>query len=126
MTGAEQQAEVKESRKLRPVEPVIPLRYVPVEEWVQRHRDAGHHPYAAPTAENPERWDCDCGGLWRILTPEQVRQKFAHLKRELREGEQARRQAAKPEQDLRTALRCPSHSTLSLAEGYATGRPRRG
>jgi hypothetical protein len=41
---------VKESRKLRPVEPVIPLRYVPVEEWVQRHRDAGHHPYAAPTA----------------------------------------------------------------------------
>ena len=91
---------MKESRKLRPVEPVIPLRYVPVEEWVQRHRDAGHHPYAAPTAENPERWDCDCGGIWRILTQEQIRQKFAHLgaiakkkRREAAEEEQRRLRA---------------------------------
>ena len=40
----------------------------------------------APTPENPERWDCDCGGLWRILTLEQVRQKFAHSKHGLRGG----------------------------------------
>lgn len=26
-----------------------------------------------------ERWDCDCGGICRILTREQTRQKFAHL-----------------------------------------------
>ena len=61
-----------------------------VEAWAERHRRAGHHPQPTPTTENPERWDCECGGLWRILTPEQIRQKFAHLKRELREGEQAR------------------------------------
>ena len=28
------------------METVIPLRDVPVEEWAQRHRDAGHHPDA--------------------------------------------------------------------------------
>ena len=82
---------MKEPRKLRPVTIEGPLRFVPVEEWAERHRRAGHHPQSTPTNENPERWDCDCGGLWRILTPEQIRQKFAHLKRELREGEQARR-----------------------------------
>ena len=36
----------------------------------------GHHPHPAPTAENPERWDCDCGGLWRILTLEQIEKKW--------------------------------------------------
>lgn len=33
-----------------------------------------------PPRENPERWDCDCGGIWRILTLEQINQKFRHLK----------------------------------------------
>ena len=118
---------MKESRKLRPVEPVIPLRFVPVAEWAKHHRDAGHHPYAAPTKENPERWDCECGGLWRILTLEQIRQKFAHLKHAVREAEQARRRAAKLEQDLRTAVPSPPHPhpPLRIAERYATGRPRR-
>ena len=32
-----------------------------------------------PTDENLERWDCDCGGVNRILTGEQIRMKFAHL-----------------------------------------------
>lgn len=50
------------------------------EEWVERHRTADHRPGPAPTQENPERWDCDCGATWRILTPEQIRRKFAHLK----------------------------------------------
>jgi hypothetical protein len=31
------------------------------------------------TPENPERWDCDCGGVNRILTGEQIRMKFRHL-----------------------------------------------
>jgi hypothetical protein len=47
-------------------------------------------PQPTPTTDNPERWDCDCGGLWRILTLGQIGQKFAHLKQALREGEQAR------------------------------------
>ena len=47
----------------------------------ERHRRVGHHPRPAPKRENPERWDCDhCNHIWRILTPEQVRQKFAHLR----------------------------------------------
>jgi len=35
--------------------------------------------------ENPERWECQCDpeavwtAVWRILTPERVRRKFAHL-----------------------------------------------
>ena len=33
----------------------------------------------SPTAENPDLVRCDCGGIWRILTPEQIRKKFAHL-----------------------------------------------
>ncbi len=76
------QPKMKEPRKLRPVTIEGPFRSVPVEEWAERHRRAGHHLQPAPTNENPERWDCECGGLWRILTPEQIRQKFAHLKRE--------------------------------------------
>ena len=50
-----------------------------VEVWAERHRLEGHHPHPAPTDENPERWDCDCGGVNRILTGEQIRVKFAHL-----------------------------------------------
>ena len=47
--------------------------------------DQGHNPDPAPTRENPERWECDCPetsgtAVWRILTPEQIRQKFAHLR----------------------------------------------
>jgi len=41
----------------------------------------GHHPYPAPDSENPERWDCECGYIWRILTVEQIERKFAHLQR---------------------------------------------
>jgi hypothetical protein len=58
-----------------------------VEAWVQRHRSEGHQPYPNPTLENPERWDCKCDPdavwttVWRILTPKQIRQKFAHLKK---------------------------------------------
>ncbi len=47
--------------------------------WMAQHCDQGHHPHPNPTSENPERWDCDCGCIWRILTIEQIRQKFAHL-----------------------------------------------
>ena len=51
-----------------------------VEAWAERHRMIGHHPQPAPTPANPGRWDCDgCNTIWRILTVEQVRQKFAHL-----------------------------------------------
>ena len=52
---------------------------------VAHHRCLGHNPHPAPTIENPERWECKCDpeavwtAVWRILTPEQVRQKFAHL-----------------------------------------------
>ena len=115
---------MKEPRKLRPVTIEGPLRYVPVEEWAQRHRDAGHHPYAAPTKENPGRWDCECGHIWRILTLEQITRKFAHLKHAAREAEQARQRAARLEKDLRTAIRPPLGPPLQLAERYAAGRSR--
>jgi hypothetical protein len=52
-----------------------------LEGWIAQHRDQGHHPRFNPTSENPERWDCDCGYLWRILTLRQIQQKFAHLRR---------------------------------------------
>jgi hypothetical protein len=51
-----------------------------VSTWADDHRRRGHHPHPAPTAENPERWDCECGGLWRIPTLAQI-EKYAHLKR---------------------------------------------
>src|SRR5271167_1139414 len=55
-----------------------------VEEWAALHRSLGHDPHPAPTDENPERWECECPGItgvavWRILTAEQIRMKFAHL-----------------------------------------------
>jgi hypothetical protein len=50
-----------------------------VEVWAERHRLEGHHPHPAPTPENPDRWDCDCGGVNRTLTREQTQMKFAHL-----------------------------------------------
>jgi hypothetical protein len=58
-----------------------------VEEWVGHHRCQRHNPHPAPTNENPERWECKCDpdavwtAVWRILTPEQIRKKFAHLSR---------------------------------------------
>jgi hypothetical protein len=52
-----------------------------VQAWAHDHRRQGHHPHPAATVENPERWDCDCGSLWLILTLEQIEKKFAHLKR---------------------------------------------
>ena len=60
------------------------------EAWVEWHRQQGHHPYPAPTAANPERWECRCGpdtsltAVWRTLTPDQIRQKFSHLSRKHR------------------------------------------
>jgi hypothetical protein len=51
-----------------------------LEGWVERHQLEGHYPHPAPTEENPERWDCECGSIWRILTDDQLRMKFAHLK----------------------------------------------
>ena len=55
------------------------------EIWIERHRLEGHQPYAAPTPENPDRWECKCDpdAAWvavcRTLTREQTREKFAHL-----------------------------------------------
>lgn len=48
-------------------------------EGAKHHRAQGHNPHAAPTEANPERWDCDCGAVWRTLTLEQVARKYAHL-----------------------------------------------
>lgn len=56
-------------------------RWHGVEEWAAHHRGQGHHPHPAPTPDNPEKWACDCGTVWRILTMEQTRQKFAHLRK---------------------------------------------
>jgi hypothetical protein len=55
------------------------------QQWIDRHRDVGHEPYAAPSRENPERWECDCPetsgiAVWRILTAEQLRQRYSHLR----------------------------------------------
>jgi len=79
-------------------QPAAERRKHSVEVWAERHRLEGHHPYPAPTDENPERWECDCPdtpwiAVWRILTPEQIRQKFAHLgatAKARREGYQTR------------------------------------
>jgi len=68
-----------------------------VEAWADRHRRDGHHPHPAPTTENPEQWECKCDpdanwtAVWRILTRDQIRQKFAHLKNQKRrESERCR------------------------------------
>jgi hypothetical protein len=63
------------------------MNYPCREGWIQKHRDLGHNPYPAPTAENPECWECKCDpdagwtAIWRILTIRQIQQKFAHLAR---------------------------------------------
>ena len=62
------------------------------EVWIQHHRDQGHEPYAAPTDENPEKWECKCDpdapgvSVWRTLTVEQTR-----IKHERMYGGEARR-----------------------------------
>jgi hypothetical protein len=69
------------------IEPIPPTPYWVhgVEAWAQRHRDEGHHPYPAPTKENPEKRECKCDpdapwtAVWRILTPEQTREKFSKM-----------------------------------------------
>ena len=63
---------------------VIPIIVtMTVQEWAEDHHHQGHYPHPAPTAENPTRWNCDCGGVWRILTLQLVEKKFAHLKRDM-------------------------------------------
>lgn len=58
--------------------------------WIEKHRVMGHRPFPAPDSENPERWECKCNpdavwtAVWRILTPKQIAQKFAHLKNQAR------------------------------------------
>jgi hypothetical protein len=64
-----------------------------LEEWVERHQLAGHHPHPAPTQDNSEKWECGCGTIWRILTIEQTRQKFAHLRKRPTPALEARQRA---------------------------------
>ena len=60
------------------------------ERWIAAHQAMGHHPHPAPTKENPERWECKCDqdavwtAVWRILTREQIKAKYAHLARQQR------------------------------------------
>ena len=55
------------------------------DRWIAAHQALGHDPHPAPTFQNPEQWECKCAAdavwtaVWRILTPAQVRQKYAHL-----------------------------------------------
>jgi hypothetical protein len=44
-----------------------------------RTRDLGHHPEHSSTVEKPDLVLSDCAGIWRVLTHEQIRKKFAHL-----------------------------------------------
>jgi hypothetical protein len=62
------------------------MSYRGLEAWIEKHREMGHDPYPAPTVGNAEQWACRCDpdapwtAVWRILTPDQIKQKFAHLK----------------------------------------------
>jgi hypothetical protein len=66
-------------------QPTAERRKHSVEMWAERHRLEGHHPHPAPSDENPERWECKCDpdaawtSVWRILTAEQTREKFAKM-----------------------------------------------
>jgi hypothetical protein len=104
--------------------------------WAERHRMMGHHPHPAPTKENPERWDCECGYIWRILTIEQIRQKFAHLRNgpiPARESQRRELQAhiaeIQAEQEERNAaLHKIDHSRippLRVADRYTHGLRKR-
>jgi hypothetical protein len=105
------------------------------QQWIDRHRDLGHDPYAAPTRENPERWECKCDpdavwtAVWRILTPEQVRQKFAHLRRTRADGlsddlKHYIEEIQAEQERLDTARHWPDGPPLRIAGQYAAGRPR--
>ena len=118
---------MKEPRKLRPVSIEGPWRFVPVEEWAERHRRAGHHPHPAPTDENPERWDCGCGGVNRILTGEQIRRKFAHLRHiSPRSGPSKKRRTKRSRRgrptETETQVRPPEHE---VAISHLTARAQR-
>jgi hypothetical protein len=66
-------------------QPTAERRKHSVETWAERHRREGHHPYPAPTKENPERWECKCDpewvgfSVWRILTERQEREKWRKM-----------------------------------------------
>jgi hypothetical protein len=57
-----------------------------LEGWLAQHRALGHQvvrvergdPRHTRSAESEGQ--CDCHGIWRILTVEQIQQKYAHLK----------------------------------------------
>jgi hypothetical protein len=59
--------------------PLFPPAENSAEAWAQRHSRAGHNPRPAPTKDNPDMWECDCGSIRCTLTGEQIRQKFGHL-----------------------------------------------
>ena len=93
------------------------------DEWVAHHRGQGHNPHRAPTNENPEQWLCKCDpdatwtAVWRILTREQIMQKFAHLSKR-----------PTPAREAHAALRKIDHShipPLRIAERYAGGTRRK-
>jgi hypothetical protein len=105
------------------------------EAWAQRHRDEGHHPYPAPTKENPERWECKCDpdakwtAVWRMLTVDQIRQKFAHLSKRDTPARRANQEAAEyikeiqaEQEQKNAALPIPSGPPLRIADQYAAGR----
>ncbi|MEB3021472.1 hypothetical protein [[Mycobacterium] crassicus] len=48
--------------------------------WIGRHRFRGHDPHPAPTAEDPERWDCDCGEVRHGHARGQISRRYAHLR----------------------------------------------
>ena len=100
----------------------------------------GHEPYAAPTRENPERWECKCDpdvvwtAVWRILTLEQISQKFAHLSKRPTPAREAQRRALEEhiqeiqaEQETRNAFLQDTDlgPPLHPAPRYVAGRSRR-
>ncbi|OBB80296.1 hypothetical protein A5760_19610 [Mycobacterium colombiense] len=111
------------------------------ERWIVSHRGQGHEPYAAPTQENPERWECECDpdavwtAVWRILTPDQIRQKFAHLSKRpalapkvQRSELQAHIAKIEAEQEAENAelhrLDVSHIHCLRVRARYSAGRPR--
>jgi len=81
----------------------------------------GHHPHPAPTPENPERWDCDypeCRSICRSLTPEQIRQKYAHL------AKRKRPEAEQEDKNNELRARVTDGTRLLVAHQYAAGMVR--
>jgi hypothetical protein len=100
-------------------------------------------PQPAPRADHrePEPWECKCDpeavwtAVWRILTPEQVRQKFAHLSKCPTPAREAQRRELRAhiaeiqaEQEKRNAaLHKIDHSPippLRIADRFAGGISR--